>query len=271
MLNAFYGAVKGVSSKNKVVTSGLAPYGDHFKGGNRLPPVIFWRGLLCLKGSKLQPVRCKNPARFDVAAHNPINIGGPTRHALSPTDVSTPDLGRIKRIIHKAARTGRVKPAGPKPFWATEIWWDSKPPDPHGIPKGKQARWLEQSFQVLWRQGASMVVWFLVRDQAPKPNFPTTFQTGLFFRDGKPKPAYRAYRFPFVANRHGKRDVRVWGKAPRSGKVTVQRKRNGQWRTEKVVSAGPSRIFASKLGVRGSAKLRARQGGESSLPWPLGK
>jgi hypothetical protein len=271
MLNAFYAAVKGVSGKNKVVTSGLAPYGDHFVGGNRLPPVLFWRGLLCLSGKKLQPVKCKNPAHFDVAAHNPINIGAPTRHALSPTDASTPDLGRIKRVIRKAARTGRVKPGGHKPLWATEEWWDSKPPDPRGVPKAKQARWLAQSFQILWRQGAGMVVWFLIRDQAPQPNYPTTFQSGLFFRDGKPKPAYRAFRFPFVANRHGKQEVRLWGKAPRSGKVAVQRRRNGSWRTVKTTRAGSSRIFTSKIGMRGSGKLRARQGGANSLAWRLGK
>jgi hypothetical protein len=271
MLNAFYKSVKGVSGKDKIVTSGLAPYGDHPPSRFRTPPVLFWRDLLCLKGSKLRPVKCKNPAHFDVAAHNPINVGGPTRHARSSTDASTPDLGRITRVIHKAARTGRVKPKGHKPLFATEEWWNTRPPDPRGVGEAKEARWLEQSFAVLWRQGASMVVWFLARDQAPKPGYASTYQTGLFFRNGKPKLAYHAYRFPFVAHRHGKHGAGVWGKAPHSGKVELQRRRKGHWRTIKAVNAGGSRVFTSSVGVSGHAKLRAEQGGEHSLAWPLGK
>jgi hypothetical protein len=267
MLNAFFGGVKGVQRGDQVVTSGLAPYGDHHPGGQRLPPVLFWRGLLCLKGNALRPGHCGSAAHFDVAAHNPINEGPPTQHAISPTDASTPDLGRIKRVIRKGLSTGGAKPKGKKPLWATEIWWDSKPPDPHGVPAAKQARWLEQSFYVLWRQGASKVVWFLIRDQAPNPSFSTTYQSGLFLRKGTPKPAYRAYRFPFVADRLSKGKVRVWGEAPHSGSVAVQRKSNGHWRTLKVLHAGSNRVFTAKIRLKGKSSLRARQGGEESLPW----
>jgi hypothetical protein len=266
MLNAFYGAVKGVNGGDVVITGGTAPYGDP-AGGDRMRPVRFWRGVLCLKGDELRPARCERPAHLDVIAHNPINVGRPRRHAFNRNDASTPDLGRIERVVRKARRTGRVRPRGHKPFWATEIWWDSKPPDPHGIPERRQARWLEQALYVLWRQGARTVVWFQVRDQARRPDFASTFQTGLFFRSGEPKLAYRAFRFPFVGDRTGRREVRVWGKAPSRGRVQIQSRGRGHWRTLKRVRAGANRIFTSKFQARGKSKLRARQGPAKSLTW----
>jgi hypothetical protein len=266
MLNAFYGAVKGVSRRDVVITGGTAPYGDP-AGGDRMRPVRFWRGVLCLRGEKLRPARCKNPAHFDVIAHNPINVGPPKRHAVNRNDASTPDLGRIERVVRKARHTSRVRPRGPKPFWATEIWWDSKPPDPHGIPERTHARWLEQALYLLWRQGARTAVWFQIRDQARLPDFASTYQTGLFLRSGKPKLAYRAFRFPFVGDRTGRRQVRVWGKAPRKGKVQIQRRRHSHWRTLKRLRAGSNRVFTGSVRVRGKAKLRAKQRPGKSLTW----
>jgi hypothetical protein len=266
MLNAFYSGIKSVSASNRVITGGTAPYGD-LPGGQRTQPALFWRALLCLKGQKLRPKRCRNPARFDIAAHNPINVGGPRRHAQSRNDISTPDFRRLKRILAKARRTGRVKPRGKKPLWATEIWWDSKPPDPRGVPQRRHARWLEESFYLLWKQGLKVVVWFQIRDAAPDPSFGSTYQTGLFLDDGTPKLAYKAFRFPFVAERLGKRTIRVWGMAPSPGGVLVQRKAMGGWRTVKRLGAGGDRVFVGKIRLRGSAKLRAQADGETSLAW----
>ena len=129
MLNAAYASIHSVDVGAKVIVGGLSPYGDARPGG-RIPPVWFWRALLCLKGTRLQPLKCPDPAHFDIAAHNPINVGGPGRSAISPLDASTPDLGRLTTIIRKAVQTHRVLPAKPKPFWATEIWWDSALPIP---------------------------------------------------------------------------------------------------------------------------------------------
>ena len=168
MLRAFYKGVHSVSKRNRVVTGGTAPYGDvpGNKAG-RTSPALFWREVLCLRGEKLRKRRCQKPARFDVLAHHPINVGNPQRRALNADDVSTPDIGKLRRILGKAQRSGRALPRKPrKPIWATEIWWDSKPPDPNGVPERKHARWLAQSLYLLWQQRVERVVWFLIRDQA---------------------------------------------------------------------------------------------------------
>lgn len=272
MLNAAYGQIHRASPGARVIVGGLAPYGDARAGGSRIPPVWFWRSLLCLRGARLEPTACPEPAHFDVAAHNPIDVFGPRVGAASPLDVSTPDIGRLGRIVRKAVATGRALPRRQKPFWATEIWWDSKPPDPHGVPIARQARFLTQSFFELWRQGVSAVIWWYLRDQAPgAAGFAATQQSGLLYHGGSPKPAYAAFRFPFAARRQAGGRVLLWGKAPSPGRLTVERRGPRGWTAIAQPLAGPNGDFAERLNLRGGPFLaRARQGGETSRPWRLG-
>lgn len=268
MLNAAYVGIHGADPGARVIAGGLSPYGDAFVGGSRIPPVWFWRSLLCLRGSKLRPVVCPDPAHFDIAAHNPINVSGPSTSAFSPLDVSTPDIGRLTPIVRKAVATRRVLPAKPKPFWATEIWWDSSPPDPEGVPLRRHARFVAKSLFELWKQGVSAVFWWYLRDQAPgAAGFGATQQSGLFYRDGLPKPAYRAFRFPFVAIRGRKGRVLLWGKAPSPGRLLVERRTRRGWERLTRVVAGPSRVFVARVDVSGGFQARARQGRETSLAW----
>jgi len=266
MLNAFYAGIKSVSSSDQVVTAGTAPYGDP-PGGARLPPAVFWRNLLCLEGQRLRPTPCSDPAHFDIAAHNPINAGAPTRPAATRDDISTSDLGKLKRILSKARQTGRSLPAGRKPLWATEFWWDSNPPDPQGVPESRQAHWLEQALYLLWKQGVQEAIWFQIRDAPPDPDYASTYQTGLFQLDGTPKLAFQAYRFPFVAERLSRRKIRVWGMAPSAGRVRIQRRVHGHWKTARRLRTGRDRVFSGRLNLRGHARLRAAAAGETSLVW----
>lgn len=273
MLNAFYAGINAVRKANVVLPGGTAPYGDPITGRfRRMRPAVFWRALLCLKGADLKPVRCRNPAHFDVAAHNPINVGAPRRKARARDDISTPDMNKLHRILGKAKRERNLRPVERKPLWATEIWWDSDPPDPDGVPEGKHARWLQESFYLLWKQRVRRVIWFQVRDAAPHPDFgfAGSFQTGLFLRGGEAKEAYRGYRFPFVGDRLTDGRVRIWGKAPTAGRVEIQRRKNGEWRTFERARAGDNHIFVEKVRLRGKELLRARDGSQQSLVWKQG-
>ncbi len=270
MLNAAYAAIHRADPGARVIVGGLAPYGDATVGGSRIPPVWFWRSLLCLRGSGLRPTRCPNPAHFDIAAHNPIDVWGPSRGAAQPLDVSVPDIGRLTAIVRKALRTGRALPTKPKPFWATEIWWDSSPPDPRGVPIHRHARYLTEALYILWRQGVNAVIWWYLRDQLPgAAGYAATQQSGLLFHDGTPKPAYSAFRFPFVAEPDGRGRVLLWGKAPRAGRLVVQRRTRRGWAPLAHAVAGPSRIFVAHVGAPRPLRLRARQGRQASLPWRL--
>ena len=138
-------------------------------------------------------------------------------------------LGGVKRLLHAAKKHHRYQPRGRVPLWITEFWWESNPPDKTlGIPVKKQARWIEQALYLFWRAGAPVALNLQVTDSLlPRPDpEAVTYQTGIFCCDGPRKPSYTAFTFPFVGNRSSKRKVRVWGKAPNSGRLKVQVRRS---------------------------------------------
>jgi hypothetical protein len=270
MLNAFWSGIKGVHASNRVVTGGTGPYGDR-PGGDRTRPLAFWRKVLCLKDRKrLRPKRCPAKAKFDVLAHHPINTsGGPRRSAIHPDDASTPDVKHLRKILRKAEKAGRVSPRDRHPLWATEIWWESKPPDRCGVRLRRHARYVAESLYLLWKQGVSTVVWLSLRDDPSQANEcgRDQLQSGLELVNGKRKPAFEAFRFPFVTDRKSRTRLVAWGKSPAAGRVVVERKRGKKWRRVKAIRAGEGNVFRTKLRIRGRAKLRARVGGEASLTW----
>ncbi|HWF74392.1 MAG TPA: hypothetical protein VG186_13675 [Solirubrobacteraceae bacterium] len=268
LLNSFYAAVKAVSASNFVVTAGTGPYGDP-PGGARMPPVQFDRGLFCLN-ARLSPTGCSNPPHLDALDHHPYGIQGPLWHALNPDDAAVPDIYKIARVLHAAQRYGHVLPRGPKSLWATEISWDSNPPDPRGVPIQKQARWLEQALYVLWRQGVDTVLWLQVADSPPIPNYGASYQAGLFYLNGKSKPAAQAYRFPFVTQRANSSRVKAWGLAPQTGSLAIEKLSGGQWKLVRRLSVSNRQVFQTTLTIRGRAVLRAQLGSETSLTWTQG-
>jgi hypothetical protein len=267
MQNAFYAAVKKVSRANYVIMGGTAPFGDP-PGGQRMQPVAFYRTLFCLSGRvALTPTACSHRAHFDALDHHPYSVEGPNWHAANADDVSIPDMYKITRVLHAAERDHHVLPSGPKGVWATEISWDTNPPDPHGVPIQRQARWLEQALYVLWNQGASTIMWLQLVDSPPIPNYASTYQGGLYFLNGMAKPALAAYRFPFVTTRLHDGKVRAWGRAPASGTLTIERQSGTSWTDIRRFHVRSHRIFLSILSLKRSARLRATVSGSASLVW----
>jgi hypothetical protein len=143
--------------------------------------------------------------------------------------------------------------------------WDSSPPDPQGVPEARHARWLEEAFYLLWRQGVDTVTWFQIRDQAPEPSYPETNQSGVFFRDGRPKLAATAFRFAFVAVRSGGR-VRFWGHTAAPGLVRIEGRTARGWAV--IASVRPKGgVFQEERATR-YARFRAVQDRLVSLVWP---
>lgn len=268
LLNSFYAGVKLGSPRSKVLAGSLAPFGEEI-GGSRTRPVLFLRNLLCLEGGVLRKASCPEPAHFDILSDHPIAVGAPTRSATSPLDVTTPDLERLTRVLQKAEGTKRVLPAGKKPLWVTEFWYDSNPPDPNGVPIDQQARWYEQDLYLFWKQGAETAIALQIRDAPEGKSYETSYQSGAYFVDGSPKPAATAFRFPFVTHRTGPFEVAAWGIAPRAGRVKIQAFRDGTWKTLATTAAkGPGHPFTGELRLFRFAKLRGVIGNQASLAWP---
>lgn len=270
LLNNFYAGVKRVHSDNVVVTGGTAPYGDP-PGATRTRPLVFWREVLCLS-RKLDPRACPSKANFDVFAHNAINTsGGPTLSAIHPDDASTPDLKNLRRILRASEAAGLTAPASRHPVWVTDLWWETNPPDSvEGIPPRRQASLLALALNVLWEQGAEVVINLHLRDQPFDSDDPLAeTSTGLLFADGSKKPSYTAFRFPLVAERAGKRRLEVWGRAPTAGRLAIQRKGAKRWVTVRSRIVDQHDVFSTKIPGSGAQKVRAKIGRDASMPWTV--
>lgn len=276
LLDALYATVKSVQPDALVLSAGTAPYGD-VPGGERMPPARFVRNLLCLDESGLHARRCADPARFDILDHHPYSVEGPFFKALNPDDVAIADMGKLIGPLRRAERLHTVGGARHHQVWVTELSWDSSPPDPHGVPAATQARWLEQSFELLWRGGVSTAMWYQIVDAPPIPSYADSYQSGTYLLDGRPKPSATAFRFPFVqvgsihASQGGPTGSRalMWGKAPDAGKVTIEARSRGRWKPLRALTPGATGVFEAHLSVRRGEPLRARQGDEASLPWSV--
>jgi hypothetical protein len=253
-----------------VVTAGTAPYGDP-PGGQRMRPVAFDSALFCLDDdARLTPLSCPDPPHLDALSHHPYGIGGPLWHALNAGDVAVPDISKIARVLHQAERVRHVRGVGPQQLWVTEISWDTSPPDPDGVPVAEQARWLEQSLYVLWRQGVDTVLWLQIVDAPPVPNYGSTYQAGLYYLDGASKPAAQAFSFPFVTRRLNRGHIQAWGRAPRGGHIAIEQWRRGRWLVLRRLVVQTGQVFAVSLPLRGRAVLRAQTDPDTSLSWTQG-
>lgn len=271
MLNAFTRGVRGTGSDVLVVTAGTAPFGDPFAGGRRIMPADFVRDLLCLtpRGRPMRSAACAAPATFDVLAHHPYSVGSPARRAVNAGDVSIPDLGRLSRLLRAAERHRTAAPQRRHRLWVTEVSYDSGPPDPDGVPLATHARYLAQTLRTLWRSRVDTVIWFRTVDAAPEPSYAASSQSGVYLRDGRPKPALAAFRFPVTVRRSRGNRVEVWGRAPETGLVRIEGRKGGRWRVLQRIRVSRHDVFFTHIRRDAHTAVRARNGDKISLTWRL--
>jgi hypothetical protein len=270
MLNSFYAGVHAAQPGATVIAGALAPFGDPRKhplnpDAPRIRPIVFLKSLLCLDRG-----RCKQKPHLDAVSAHPLNTTrSPKYRPRNKNDIQAANFRTVKKVLKKAQRKHKVVPRGRHPVWVTEAGIFSDPPNPLGPPVQKQARWLEQTLYLLWKQGASVVLNLQIRDPEyhPRGNPRSQYTTGVFFNDGRVKPAFDAWRFPFVTHRISKKKVKAWGKSPAGGKLKIEREKHGHWQTIKKLKTRAGAVFHTKLRVRGQAKLRAEVGDLQSLAW----
>jgi hypothetical protein len=190
-------------------------------------------------------------------------------------NVSLGDMGDVRTVLNTAIKAKRVVSKQKVRLWATEFSWDTKPPDPKGVPAALEARWVSEALYRVWANGVSLLVWLELRDQP----FPESFyQSGLYYAspDGiasdRAKPALRSFSFPFVAlpqKVKGKNTVFVWGRTPTSKAATVyiERKTAGKWKRAKKIKANRYGIFKLRIKTmpKKTTQMRAHLAGGSTL------
>jgi hypothetical protein len=280
LINGFYAGIKAVDTTNLVLAAGLGPIAVPKW---TIGPMDFTRRLLCMQGRrKPRPAAgdCGSGVHFDIFAIQPYTTGGPT-HEGKVNDVQIGDLGKLQALLQAADRAGRINGQFKRtPLWITEFSWDTRPPDPGGLPMKTATRWTAEALHRAWAAGVDHFFWFSLRDDAPSHHraFSDSLESGLYFRGAsleadQPKPVMFAFRFPFVAY-PGKEGLSFWGRTPnsKSGRVKIQI-RKGRWRTVRVVRADRNGIFRgvakTHYGRNKKGAVRAHVGPVSSVPFSM--
>jgi hypothetical protein len=222
-------------ASDTILIGETAPIGQHGKGTKRsIRPVPFLASLFCIRHSTLRPlwgraardVGCDFHRRGALPgsgfAHHPYGVvSAPDRPDPNPLNVRLADSPRLTRLLDGAAASKRLRRG--MPIWYTEFGYQTNPPDPtaRGIGLDLQALWIAQAERMSWADPRIMgLTQFLLRDDDPWEQFPEgnparwrTYQSGIRFADGRPKPAYDAYRLPLVgpAQAPAGRPLRLWG------------------------------------------------------------
>jgi hypothetical protein len=259
MVNRAATRLHAVDPRLRVQAGGPSPFGRRSHGvETTIPPLTFMRELL------------SQPINFDIWSNNPYTAGGPTHSAYRANDVSIGDLRDVRRVLRAAIASHRIASTRAVAFWVTEFSWDSKPPDPCGVPSALHTRWVSEAPYRMWRAGVSVLMWTQLKDY-PFVRGKIPYQGGLYSwggngRVGAPKGAMRAFRFPFVAlKRTG--GAYVWGRTPwgRAGRVKIQKKTSRGWATVKTVRTNGNGIFKGRFffSTSSSGRMRARRVGSS--------
>jgi len=291
MLNAAADALHAVNSSNVVIGGETAPFGVGSKNRTATKPLDFMENVLCVSEKKVRDKKtgavafvyksaCKAKTKIDVWSHHPYTQGGPTTKARIHGNASLGDMGEMRKVLNTAIKAKHVVSSQKVRLWVTEFSWDSKPPDPKGVPVALETRWVAQSLYQMWSSGVSLVNWFILSDQ---PMATSYWQSGLYYANSggisseRAKPVLRAFRFPFVAlpqTTARTAPVLLWGRTPNSkaGKIVIERKSSGTWKKVKTLSANRYGVFQARISRPANTKaLRARlpNGSDQSAEFSL--
>ena len=207
--------------RDTILVGETAPLGSG-KQGPRSPirPAKFLRELLCVdarghsfRGRQARARHCSDfdkfgPLRASAYGHHPYTKDlAPTQRDASPDSITMADISNLGVLIDRYSRTGRI--AKGLPIVLSEFGYETNPPDPFS---GQPLDYLAAQNPRILSQTQ-----FILRDAGPvlrarpgtKPYW-FTYQSGLLFADGSPKPAAAAYALPFIA-RPTAGGVGVWG------------------------------------------------------------
>ena len=232
LVNAAYPAIKSADPASFVIIGTMAPIGGTSPGANSVAPLQFLREMACVDRA-LRPVRTGfcvgfQPARGDGFAAHPYSI----RYRRSPFQAvpgadlfAMGDLEKMFRVLDPITRQGRIAKAGGGlfPIYFTEYGYETNPPDGRfGLPPSLQDRWLQEAAYVAWKtRRVKMHNQYLYFDDPPPR---TTFQTGLAYNGGQPKPALGNFPKPFYVDTRRPFSLtraRIWGQVRPGGATTV--------------------------------------------------
>lgn len=269
MVRAAYPAIHAVDDDARVLIGALAPRGGKLTSRNaNMRPLTFLRALGCVD-EKLRAIRsrgCKGfaPAIADGFAYHAHSTKlAPDQPYEHPDDADLASLPRVERLLDQLQAGGRlVGTSTPLGIWLDEYAYQTNPPDrQRGVSPGKQDRYLQQSAYLAWRDPrVQLIGQYAWRDEPVGGGRSYTgWQSGLFFSDGRPKPALAHFPNPFWVD--VARGV-LWGQI-RPGEdheVEVQMRpagRAGGWTTLARLTTAPDGSWSHNTQIAPFASYRA--------------
>jgi hypothetical protein len=244
-----------------------------------MDPERFARALYCVDAS-LRPLRgsaafslgCPtsgsraafaraHPGLFRAYAHHPYGFQNPpNRPAPDPKFVTIQNLPSFERMLNRIFGQYGRRPGGGVPLYLTEWGYKTNPPNPY-VPTSPaaQAAWINQGEYMTWREPyVRGLTQFLLVDSPPIPHtrknsaaYWSSFQTGLEYIDGKPKPSFAAYQIPiWLPKSHHGSGVAVWGQlrpadhsSTQTGELQFEPAGSSNWQSLTSVSTNSSEGF----------------------------
>lgn len=254
-------------------------------------PAKFLRELLCVSASG-KPMRGRAAAArscSDFQKYGPLRASGYGHHPytknLPPTvkdrsrdAITMANINDLPTLLDRYAKTKRI-PSG-LPIALTEFGYETNPPDPFsGQTLDHQAEYLnEGDYEAFVNPRIISQAQFTLADYPPvkgaKPGtkpYWFTYQAGLYFVNGQPKPSAAAYALPFLAAPVNGQ-LGVWGQLrfrPNgiTDQVQIQEQQpDGSWAAvgDPVVVNNPMGFFQALVPYPGPGTYRAEwTGGEA--------
>jgi hypothetical protein len=292
MVAAAYPAVKSAAPAAKVLVGGTASMGSSVPYRSGVTPLAFLRRMACVD-AQLRPITTGGCADFAPIpgqgwAHHPYSLHrAPSWRPRDPDKIPVGAIDRLSDTLRKLVAAGRLAP-GLADLYLTEYGYETGPPDPRApFTPEQQPRLLAWAERIATSDPA-VRMWpqFLLRDlpgEAPRAGLHqwADWQTGLFFQDGRPKPAAREFALPVFARcavRRGDLWVELWGRHRRAdgpASVSVEVRRRSAW-TAVAAAARPGRGASAQASVwtpeGGAARrwTRLRAGASYRLRWSDG-
>jgi hypothetical protein len=219
--------------------------------GGQIQPTPFIRDLYCvgpgyrpLRGAAAAALSCPpspspaafvaaNPGLFRAAgyAHHPYSFDEPPNVPFrdNPGIVMLGNLGAFERALDRVLEAyGRP---GGLPLYLTEWGYKTDPPNPFvKTSLAQQATWLNEGEYMTWKDPRiRALAQFLLVDDLPRASatpgtlaYWSTFQSGLEYASGAPKPAFAAFRLPiWVPHPDPGPDVALWAQLRPADHATV--------------------------------------------------
>ena len=265
-------AIHAADRSAQVLIGALAPAGQNPRSRNAsMRPLTFLRALGCVDRTtrRIRSGECRGfrPAAAEGIAYHPHGVRrAPDVPDPQRDEAALADLPRLKGVIDTVQRAGGLRNTRGRTrrfdLFFTEYGYQTNPPDRVvGVRLADQARWLQQAAYLAWRdprvRNLTQYVW---RDE--RPGFGGSgWQSGLLFRDERPKPALRGFPQPFFADQTiARRAARLWGQVRPGGahEVAVQRRAPGsaRWTTIRRLRTDGRGVFRLRVAVTRTADYR---------------